>query len=300
MVASWPSADPAVPVRLAERTAEVHRALPQAHREHTAGVGGAREPRVWLQDGDEVVLASGATAPVKWIGRRRLDPHLDAFKALGASIEHGRDILLTAPGGLTACDFLMDEPSVMATENALMAAALALDEGDLERSLEHARFARSRAARVGIVRELAGVIAYQAGEWSEALAELRTARRLGGGPGQLALMADSERGLGRPERALELALDGGEGQGRRALTLVPDYHLCVVRADQVVETVPQAVRRLAQAVADGVPIPFGSRPAAASDLVVSRVAGVHGPRTLDVILVGSPSLPGTSAILPLP
>lgn len=58
------------------------------------------------------------------IGRRRLDPHLDAFKALGAEIEHDRDIVLTAPRGLTACDFLMDEPSVMATENALMAAAL--------------------------------------------------------------------------------------------------------------------------------------------------------------------------------
>ncbi|HYV15047.1 MAG TPA: UDP-N-acetylglucosamine 1-carboxyvinyltransferase [Conexibacter sp.] len=58
------------------------------------------------------------------IGRRRLDPHLDAFKALGASIEQNRDILLSAPRGLTACDFLMDEPSVMATENALMAAAL--------------------------------------------------------------------------------------------------------------------------------------------------------------------------------
>jgi UDP-N-acetylglucosamine 1-carboxyvinyltransferase len=58
------------------------------------------------------------------IGRRRLDPHLDAFLALGAEIEHGRDILLTAPRGLTACDFLMDEPSVMATENALMAAAI--------------------------------------------------------------------------------------------------------------------------------------------------------------------------------
>jgi UDP-N-acetylglucosamine 1-carboxyvinyltransferase len=59
------------------------------------------------------------------IGRRRLDPHLDAFKALGATVEHGRDILLTAPQGLAPCDFLMDEPSVMATENALMAAALA-------------------------------------------------------------------------------------------------------------------------------------------------------------------------------
>ena len=59
------------------------------------------------------------------IGRRRLDPHLDAFRALGATVEHGRDIRINAPdGGLQACDFLMDEPSVMGTENALMAAAL--------------------------------------------------------------------------------------------------------------------------------------------------------------------------------
>jgi UDP-N-acetylglucosamine 1-carboxyvinyltransferase len=59
------------------------------------------------------------------IGRRRLDPHLDAFRALGAHVEHVRDIRLRAPdGGLQACDFFMDEPSVMGTENALMAAAL--------------------------------------------------------------------------------------------------------------------------------------------------------------------------------
>jgi UDP-N-acetylglucosamine 1-carboxyvinyltransferase len=59
------------------------------------------------------------------IGRRRLDPHFDAMRALGATVEHDRDIELTAPaGGLRPCDFLMDEPSVMATENALMAAAL--------------------------------------------------------------------------------------------------------------------------------------------------------------------------------
>ena len=59
------------------------------------------------------------------IGRRRLDPHLDAFRALGAIVEHGRDIRLRAPDqGLQACDFFMDEPSVMGTENALMAAAL--------------------------------------------------------------------------------------------------------------------------------------------------------------------------------
>jgi UDP-N-acetylglucosamine 1-carboxyvinyltransferase len=58
------------------------------------------------------------------IGRRRLDPHLDAFRAMGARANCGRDILLTAPHGLRASDVFMDEPSVMATENALMAAAL--------------------------------------------------------------------------------------------------------------------------------------------------------------------------------
>ncbi|MGH2945204.1 MAG: UDP-N-acetylglucosamine 1-carboxyvinyltransferase [Solirubrobacteraceae bacterium] len=59
------------------------------------------------------------------IGRRRLDPHLDAFRALGATVEHGQDIRIFAnDGGLRTADFLMDEPSVMATENALMASAL--------------------------------------------------------------------------------------------------------------------------------------------------------------------------------
>ena len=59
------------------------------------------------------------------IGRRRLDPHLDAFRALGAEVEHDRHIRMRAPnGGLRSTDFFMDEPSVMGTENALMAAAL--------------------------------------------------------------------------------------------------------------------------------------------------------------------------------
>jgi UDP-N-acetylglucosamine 1-carboxyvinyltransferase len=58
------------------------------------------------------------------IGRRRLDPHLDAFRAMGAIAESGREIVLTAPNGLRPTDVFMDEPSVMATENALMAAAL--------------------------------------------------------------------------------------------------------------------------------------------------------------------------------
>jgi tetratricopeptide (TPR) repeat protein len=58
---------------------------------------------------------------------------------------------------------------------------------------------------VAVVREAAGLTAYQAGEWAEALSELRTARRMTGGAGYIAVMADCERGLGRPERALELA-----------------------------------------------------------------------------------------------
>ncbi|HEU5476034.1 MAG TPA: hypothetical protein VFV67_35865 [Actinophytocola sp.] len=88
----------------------------------------------------------------------------------------------------------------------LVAAGLLVDE-DPERALEHARYARSRASRVAIVREAAGLAAYHAGEWAEALAELRAARRMSGGTTQLAVMADCERALGRPERALELAAE---------------------------------------------------------------------------------------------
>lgn len=86
----------------------------------------------------------------------------------------------------------------------LVAAGRLVDE-DPERALEHARFARARASRIAVVREAAGIAAYHAGQWAEALSELRAARRMGGGPGHLALMADIERALGRPERALELS-----------------------------------------------------------------------------------------------
>ncbi|WP_344958488.1 hypothetical protein [Actinomadura miaoliensis] len=80
-----------------------------------------------------------------------------------------------------------------------------LSEDDPQTSYLHAKAARRLASRVGIVREAAGLSAYRAGEWSEALAELRAARRLGtGGDAYLPVMADCERGLGRPERALDL------------------------------------------------------------------------------------------------
>jgi len=93
----------------------------------------------------------------------------------------------------------------------LVAAGSVLDD-DPQLALAHTRFARSRAGRVAAVREANGVAAYRAGEWSEALTELRAARRLGSGPGHLALLADCERALGRPERALEIARSPEAGQ----------------------------------------------------------------------------------------
>ena len=81
-----------------------------------------------------------------------------------------------------------------------------------------------------------------------------------------------------------IALDGGPGQGRRALTLLPDLHVCVVREDQIVETIPELVRRLERAATEGRPLVLVSGPSATSDIELQRVEGVHGPRRLVVIV----------------
>lgn len=86
-----------------------------------------------------------------------------------------------------------------------LVAAGELLEDDPEAALAHARAARARSGRIAAVREAVGIAAYYCGDWAQALAELRAARRMGSKSPLLPLIADCERGIGRPERAIELA-----------------------------------------------------------------------------------------------
>lgn len=100
---------------------------------------------------------------------------------------------------------LTKETADLVARHLVMAGRLVDDEP--EQALAHARAARALGGRVGVVREANGLVAYAAGEWAEALSELRTARRITGEPDHLPVMADCERALGRPDRALVVAED---------------------------------------------------------------------------------------------
>jgi tetratricopeptide (TPR) repeat protein len=105
----------------------------------------------------------------------------------------------------------LDRATADAVARHLVAAGELLEE-DPEAALAHARAARARSGRIAAVREAVGIAAYQCGDWAQALAELRAARRMGSRSPLLALIADCERGVGRPERAIELARSEEAGQ----------------------------------------------------------------------------------------
>ncbi|MFP1154131.1 tetratricopeptide repeat protein [Mycobacterium sherrisii] len=98
----------------------------------------------------------------------------------------------------------LDRATADAVARHLVAAGELMDE-DPEAALNHARAARARSSRIAAIREAVGIAAYRYGDWAQALSELRAARRMGSKSSLLALIADCERGLGRPERAIELA-----------------------------------------------------------------------------------------------
>lgn len=105
----------------------------------------------------------------------------------------------------------LSKPNAEVVAGHLIAAGLAVDTDPLL-ALEHARAARGRASRLAVVREAVGVAAYHAEQWSEALTELRTARRISGDPRNLPLIADCERALGRPAQALRVLSDPDVGR----------------------------------------------------------------------------------------
>ncbi|MGQ0466229.1 MAG: hypothetical protein ACT4QG_13005 [Sporichthyaceae bacterium] len=124
---------------------------------------------------------------------------------------------------------LRAEAAELAAKHLVMAGRLLDEDPDL--ALEHALAARRQGPRVGVVREAVGIASYHAGKWTEALAELRAARRISGGVEHWPMMADCERALGRPERALTMASAPEAGQLDRAERVEMRIVVAGARAD---------------------------------------------------------------------
>ncbi|HEX2144307.1 MAG TPA: hypothetical protein VHG10_07360 [Glycomyces sp.] len=133
----------------------------------------------------------------------------DQAPDLPEGIEYGFDQLdKETKAGLRSLNKQLAE----AVGNRLLAAAALLAEDDIEGALEQARYARRKASRVAVVREVTGVAAYGAEEWQLAVNELRAAQRLGGTHDHVALIADCERALGHPERAIDIYREYGSDE----------------------------------------------------------------------------------------
>ncbi len=175
------------------------------------GNSGGRPPRRPSGAGASGRDRRGANAPQRsGPGRARLaepqhSPNGDdstqrpAAPTIPASIE-AKQLSPEIRGELTT----LDKSTADTVARHLVAAGELLDE-DPQAALEHAQAARARSGRIAAVREAVGVAAYQCGDWAQALAEFRAARRMGSKSQLLPLIADCERGVGRPERAIELA-----------------------------------------------------------------------------------------------
>jgi len=183
--------------------------------EDRPGRGGERRPRS-SSDGSRNSQGRGPRTEreARWSGTGRARPvQPQGAPPDGEGAPHGGAEGPPIPPGVDARQLApeirrelstLDRATADTVARHLVAAGQLLDD-DPEAALSHARAARARASRIAAIREAVGIAAYHCGDWGQALSELRAARRMGSNSALLALIADCERGLGRPERAIELA-----------------------------------------------------------------------------------------------
>ncbi|HEX7736792.1 MAG TPA: LUD domain-containing protein [Ktedonobacteraceae bacterium] len=193
-----------------------------------------------------------------------------------------------------------EHPEVVAVERTYLHSGSSERVEVIERFIERVTDYKVKVKRVG-VRELPAAIAAACAERGVKRLVAPTDLPPDWAPAQVELLRDdpplSDAQLDGSDGVLTgcalgiaqtgtIVLDGGSAQGRRVLTLLPDYHLCVINEAQIVELVPEAITRLGDAIRlHHRPLTFVSGPSATSDIELNRVEGVHGPRTLDVLVV---------------